>query len=244
MLIALISDIHANLPALKAALEDAASRGAERFLCAGDLTGYGPFPSEVCRLLWERDIPAILGNYDEKALAAIRNPADLRKKMKPGKWKILDWTRTNLDKQARAYLASLPLAHRETLPRGVKVLVVHGSPLSIEDTVYPSITSYGLKAKLAGEKPDVFVCGHTHIPFVKRVGGVLVVNCGSTGHPVDGDPRPSYAMVRIEAGRKPTGRIIRFDYPKKEVIQAIGRSLLPKGLSKDFMEGNKKRWIP
>ena len=64
MLIAFISDIHGNLPALEAAVADAEARGANRIICAGDMTGYGPFPDAVCRFLEERRIPAIIGNYD------------------------------------------------------------------------------------------------------------------------------------------------------------------------------------
>ena len=244
MIAAFLSDIHGNLPALKAAAIDAEARGAERLFCAGDLTGYGPFPSEVCRFFESRRIPAILGNYDEKVLAAIKNPADFEKGMKPAKWRILDWTRTNLDGTARRFLATLPRLYRETLPGGVGLLMVHGSVRSAEDALYPSLTGRGLKTKLAGETPDVLVCGHTHIPFAKRIGGVFVVNCGSAGHPVDGDPRPSYALLHFTENKKPSGRIVRFDYPKNETLAALAKTPLPKSLAKDYEEGNKKRWMP
>jgi diadenosine tetraphosphatase ApaH/serine/threonine PP2A family protein phosphatase len=114
----------------------------------------------------------------------------------------------------------------------------------VEDAIYPSITPYGLKKKLAGTRPDILVCGHTHIPFVRRVAGALVVNCGSTGQPVDGDPRPAYALVKMEQGKPSSARIIRFDYPKAGLFRAIERSTLPRGLSADFSEGNKKKEMP
>ncbi len=244
MIAALLSDIHGNLPALRAAVADAEARGAERFFCAGDLTGYGPFPSEVCRLVAERRMAGVLGNYDGKVLEAIENPAAFEKAMKPAKWRILDWTRTNLDRKARGFLAALPPVHRETLPGGFALLLVHGSVLSADDAVYPSLTSRGLKTKLGGERPDIFVCGHTHIPFARRIGGVLVVNCGSAGHPVDGDPRPTYALLRIAGLGAPSARIVRFDYPKGEVLAALAKTPLPKSLSRDYEEGNKRRWMP
>ncbi len=244
MLIAFLSDIHGNLPALGAALADARARGAQKIYCAGDLTGYGPFPSEVCRLLAAKQITTIIGNYDVKVIGVLNRSDDLKGNMKPGKWKILNWTRSHLDGDAQRFLSGLPDAHRERLAGGFELLMVHGSPLSAEDALYPSITPYGLKKKLAGERPDILVCGHTHLPFVKRVAGVIVVNCGAAGHPVDGDPRPAYALVKVMGGKPLSGRIIRFDYPIEEVVRAVQRSSLPKSLSRDFREGNKKREMP
>jgi len=244
MLVAFLSDIHGNLPALDAALTDTRVRGVEKIYCAGDLTGYGPFPGEVCRRLAEMQITTIIGNYDAKVLAALHRPTDLKGSMKPGKWKILEWTCRQIGTDAQRYLSSLPSLHREMLADRFDLLMAHGSPVSVEDTIYPSITPYGLKKKLSGTRVDILVCGHTHIPFVRRVAGILVVNCGSAGHPVDGDPRPAYALVKMQPGKIPSGRIIRFDYPKGELLRAIERSDLPRSLSVDFSEGNKKREMP
>ena len=244
MLIALISDIHGNLPALEAALSDAKRRGAGRIICCGDMTGYGPFPDEVCRFLEKSRIPAIIGNYDRKAIEAAAQGGSVAGKMKSKKLRILVWTIENLSRRSRLYLAGLPERLDLQIPAGgCKFLVVHGSPLSIDDAVYPSITGRGLETKLGDARPDVFVCGHTHIPFVRRVGGILVVNCGSVGHPVDGDPRPSYALVRVEKKAAPSGRIVRFDYDRDRTIAALGKTSLPKGLRKDFAGGIKRRFI-
>jgi putative phosphoesterase len=240
MLLAFLSDIHGNLPALKSALADAKKRGADKIYCAGDLVGYGPFPDEVCQLLAEKNIATIMGNYDVKALAALRRPEDFKKGMKPGKWKILNWTRKHIGSTSAKFLASLPDCRRETLAVRFRLLMVHGSPLSVEDTIYPSITRHGLERKLSGEKTDILVCGHTHIPFIKRVAGITVVNCGSAGQPVDGDPRPSYALINIEKEESPSVRIIRFAYPYEELIKAIKDSSLPRGLANDFRNGDKK----
>jgi putative phosphoesterase len=243
MLLAFISDIHGNLPALESAFADAQKRGASRFFCAGDMTGYGPFPSEVCRFLQKHRIPAIIGNYDQKVIAVARHGSIAAQDMKEKKQKILFWTVEHLSRNTHNYLSHLPESMESTLSSGQKILVVHGSPVSLDDAVYPSITSSGLAAKLGDARPDILVCGHTHIPFVKRINGILVVNCGSAGHPVDGDPRPSYALVREGRGLAPSGRIIRFDYDKNKTIAALERSSLPKGLRKDFAEGMKRRFL-
>jgi predicted phosphodiesterase len=244
MLIACLSDIHGNLPALAAACADAKRRGADAVYCAGDLTGYGPFPSGVCEFLARRGITTIAGNYDRKVLEMIRDSERFRKKMKPLKWRILSWTGRHLDARSRRYIAGLGAAHRETLPGGASLLMVHGSPLSDEDTIYPSVTAWGLRRKLDGERADVLVCGHTHIPFARRIGGTLVVNCGSAGQPVDGDPRPPYALITVVRGERPTGRIVRFSYAVDEVTAALRRSSLPDHLIEDFTKGNKKREAP
>ena len=89
MLMAFVSDIHGNLPALEAAFADAKARGARQVVCAGDLTGYGPFPDEVCRFLEERRIPAIIGNYDQKVIEAAKQGRSAAARMKQKKRKIL-----------------------------------------------------------------------------------------------------------------------------------------------------------
>lgn len=244
MLIAFISDIHGNLPALKAAVVDAKGRGAGRIVCCGDMTGYGPFPGDVCNFLEKLHIPSIIGNYDRKVLEVATQGKSVAREMKSKKRKILLWTIGNMGRQSRHYLAGLPERLDLQIPAGGhKFLVVHGSPISIDDAVYPSITRQGLETKLSDARPEILVCGHTHIPFVRCVGGILVVNCGSAGHPVDGDPRPSYALVRAERGAVPRGRIIRFDYDRDLTITALKKTSLPKALQKDFAGGIKRRFI-
>lgn len=242
MLTAFISDIHGNLPALEAAVEDAKARGAGRIVCCGDMTGYGPLPDNVCRFLKKRRIPTIIGNYDQKVIEVAKQGKSAAAEMKSKKLKILMWTVENTSKQSLNYLAGLPAHIEPQLPTGHKVLVVHGSPLSVNDAIYPSITRQGLDTKLGDALPDILVCGHTHIPFVKRFTGILVVNCGSVGHPVDGDPRPSYALVRTEKGVETRGSIIRFDYDRKRTLTALKKAGLPKALRTDFAEGNKRRF--
>ena len=239
---AFLSDIHGNLPALEAAVMDAKARGAGKIVCAGDLTGYGPFPAEVCRYLEERHIPSIVGNYDRKVIDVTNQGSSAAAGMKEKKRKILLWTLAHLDDQALRYLSSLP-DHLTLRPDGHNLSVFHGSPVSMEDAIYPSITKQGLEAKLGGRRPDIFVCGHTHIPFVKRIGPTLIVNCGSAGHPVDGDPRPAYALVRTERATAPRGRIVRFEYDRNWTMTTLEKTSLPKGLRKDFSEGTKMRFL-
>ena len=219
--LAFLSDVHANLPALRAALADAERRGAEVACVAGDLVGDGPHPAEVIDLLRERGVPVIAGNVERKvtSLAAQGRKAlvELQEKKKRGN---LAWTALQLDRERLAWLAALPPS-LELGHGGVRTLVVHGSPLGDTDYVFASITTVGIAAKLTDPAVDVLVCGHSHVPFARRVRGVLVINCGSVGRPSDGDPRGSYALAEFRSGRAPTARIVRFAYPVDEVARAI-----------------------
>jgi putative phosphoesterase len=243
MLIAFISDIHGNMPALEAVVADAKTRGASRLICVGDIVGYGPFPNEVCHFLEEQRITTIIGNYDQKVLEVADRGPTAAAGMKRKKRKILLWTAAQVTDQTLRYLAGLPDQLALQLPGKRKLLVFHGSPVSMDDAIYPSITARGLKAKLGDRRADLLVCGHTHIPFVKRIGEVLVINCSSAGHPVDGDPRPAYALVRAEKGAALTGHIVRFEYDVGRTVEALKKTSLPKALQKDFAKGTKRRFL-
>jgi putative phosphoesterase len=242
MLIACVSDIHGNLPALQAAVADAKTRGATEVICAGDIIGYGPFPNEVCDFLVENRIESISGNYDCKVLDVLRKGESVVAELSTKKKELLFWTVDHIAKSAKQFLKSLPDNLEKTLTAGQTLIVVHGSPASNEDAIYPSITTNGLEMKLGEIRPDVLVCGHTHIPFVRRIGNILVANCGSVGHPVDGDPMPSYAIISVDK-ETVSGRIIRFEYDTEKTVAALKKTSLPKGLQKDFAEGIKRRFL-
>jgi putative phosphoesterase len=242
MLIALLSDIHGNLPALKAAVVDAKARGTTQIICAGDITGYGPFPNEVCEYLKTNEIRSISGNYDLKVLDVIKHGKSTVESLQKKKRELVIWAAKHLGKTAQRFLSDLPESLEQELPGGRSLLVVHGSPVSNDDDIYPSITRKGIETKLKDAHPDILVCGHTHIPFVKKVDGILIVNCGSTGQSVDGDPRPSYAIISVDE-KSAHCRIIRFEYDISEIIKALKNTSLPKTLLKDFTEGTKRRFL-
>ena len=234
--IALFSDIHANHPALRSALADAERRGTKRVFVAGDLVGDGPHPADVVHLLREREIPCIRGNVDRQVLQAAREEG---KDHESSKDRNRAWTARQLEREALDWLDGLP-AEREVEIAGAIFRIVHGSPLSDTDYIYPSITSRGLRSKLEGDAPDLLVCGHSHVPFTKRVAGVRVVNCGSVGRPADGDPRGSYALADLEDGRVRRSTIIRFPYPVDEVMQAMREREVPGVDPDEYRRGVKE----
>jgi len=219
MKVAFLSDIHANLYTLMTALKNARRLRASRVFVAGDIVGRGPQPLEVVRFLRDNKIPVIRGNVERKLLSLKQGEKDIFKLL-GGKKANLAWTALQLDDDAWNYIAALPEYIRVTL-EGFDILIVHGSPISDKDYIYPSITPYGIRTKLAGDNPDILVCGHSHIPFAKKLERLLVVNCGATGMSIDGDPRPSFALASLTAGRPAHCCILRFSYSLSEMISSI-----------------------
>ena len=238
MRVAFLSDVHANFPALWRALEGARRHGAEDVVCAGDLVGFGPHPVEVVRLLMERRVRCVRGNVERKLLDLPSSPKRLRKKLDKKASAALAWTALALGEEERRFLEALP--ERLDLDfGGCSVLVVHGSPLSDTDYVYPSLTRRALEAKLGPLRPAVLVCGHSHVPFTRLLGGTRVVNCGSVGKPVDGDPRGAYALVDFLGGRAARARIVRFAYPAESVARDLAERRAAAARPEEFLSGRK-----
>lgn len=231
MRIAFFSDIHANFTALCAAITSAKKHKAAQIYFAGDAIGNGPHPVEVIRLLKEEKIVAIAGNIDRKIIEYIKKGKKTKKLLKDKKKSNLGWTIKQLGEDEVAWLMSLP-PEIETEIEGVKFLITHGSPLSDEDYIYPSITTNGINTKLQGRKPNVLVCGHSHIPFVKVVGdNIRIINCGSVGKPIDGDPRGSFVVIEFDKD-KFHAEIARFSYKTENIAKDIEAGKVP-GLKPD-----------
>jgi putative phosphoesterase len=238
MRVAFLSDVHANFPALWRALEGARRHGAEAVVCAGDLVGFGPHPVEVVRLLVEGRVSCIRGNVERKLLGLPSSAKRLKKRLEKRSSAALAWTALALGGEERRFLEALPERLDLTF-EGCPVLVVHGSPLSDTDYIYPSLTRRALESKLGPLRPGVLVCGHSHVPFTRAVGGIRVVNCGSVGKPVDGDPRGSYALVDFFRGAPARARIVRFSYPVESVVRDIAERRAAAAPPEDFLSGRK-----
>lgn len=238
MNVLLISDIHANLMALEAVLEDAGNFSYEAIWCLGDLVGYGPHPNECIEVLRQQPKPllCIAGNHDWASLGRVSLD-----EFNPDARRACEWTMARLTYENRAYLASLP----ESLQQGA-FLLVHGSPRQPiwEYILYPSLAA----ANFSHFQTPFCLVGHTHIPIlfeealvpeetlalapsldgpISLAVGRFIVNPGSVGQPRDGDPRASYALLDLEALEVHFRRI---PYPVERTQEAMLRENLPSRL--------------
>ncbi len=245
---ALISDIHANLPALDAVLADIARRGdADATYHLGDLVGYAPWPDETVARLRERGISGIAGNYDSTVGTGYKHCGC---KYEDPQQEALShesyaWTRARVTPETRRFLAALPF-RIDLLPlgghaSGPRVVLVHGTPTL--NTVYWTADRpdafCSQMARLAGLKAgDVIAFGHTHVPWHRVVEGIHFVNTGSVGRPKDGDWRAGYVLLDVDA----TGarvEFIRAEYDVDATMAAIRASTLPAAFADYLRTGGK-----
>ena len=228
MRVLVISDIHANTPALEAVLNDAGE--ADMILHAGDIVDYNPYPREALEAVKRLKVLSVMGNHDrDVALGAAYG-------YNPYAAMSLAWTSRVLSSSEKRYLLNLPEKVYMNLD-GVRVFLCHGSPREpVDEYVFPSHPEEELRAWLRETGAKVMVLGHTHIPFIKRFKEGVVLNPGSVGQSRDGDPRASYAILEIEAGRFSVS-IRRVPYDIGRVAEDIIKAGLPKFLAERLFYG-------
>ena len=224
----IFGDIHANLPALEAVAEDFERRALRELYCLGDLGGYATFPNEVIELIRQREIPTLMGNYDQgvgntspDCGCAYTKPEDEAR----GKRSIA-WTNVHTTSDNKVYLRELP--RQIPLRLGdLKVMLAHGSPRRVNEYLFADRPEKSLERLLDMVEADVLVCGHTHLPYHRVLAsGRHVVNAGSVGKPKDGDPRACYVVLRAE-GRELEVQFVRVAYDIERAASAIESSALP-----------------
>ena len=236
MRIALISDIHANLPALEAVLADIDGRGdSDATYHLGDLVGYAPWPNETVAAVRAAGIPGVAGNYDSTVATDYKHCGC---KYEDPRQEALShesfaWTKANVSSETKRFLGALPFrldirAHGGHAA-GPSVILVHGN--NVLNTVYVTEerpdTFLAKMAEGLGARPGDVICfGHTHKAFRRSVGGVHFVNTGSVGRPKDGDPRAGYVRLVIDA-EGVRSEIVRVVYDVERAAQGILASTLP-----------------
>ena len=247
MIYALISDIHANLPALEAVLADIDRRSdVDAVYHLGDLVGYGPWPNEVASLLQSRGIQGVAGNYDSTTATdythcGCRSENPRQEELAHQSYA---WTRAHATPETKRYLASLPFrvelwplgGHRAGTPR---LILVHGSPTL--NTLYwtedrPESFCKQMAAVAGMREGDVIAFGHTHKPWVREAAGMFFVNTGSVGKPKDGDWRAGYVLAEIGPPR-PAFTFVRVAYDLDRAMKGIRESELPDAFAEDLRTG-------
>jgi putative phosphoesterase len=175
MRVAVLDDIHGNLPALEAVLAEVAALEVDRIVCGGDMVA-GPFPRETLELLLRHDPLLVRGNADSESPRA-----------PPGLW---DWVAGRLDPLALELLATLP--HPVSLDG---VLYCHGSPRDEDEILTRVSADERFREALAGVEERLVVGGHTHVQFEREIDGIRFANAGSVGMPYEGRPGAFWAFV-------------------------------------------------
>ena len=189
--IAVLSDVHANLQALEAVIGDAEKRGVDLILNAGDAIGFGAYPNEVVELLCEKNVLSILGNYDLEVLEKEPNA-------KGAKRTAFEFTKKELSQSCQRYLYSLPRELRLQVA-GVKLLVTHGSPQSIEEHITQETPPERLRTLAKAAEADVIIVGHSHEQLWRQANGASFINPGSVGRPGDANPQAAYAHIEVQS---------------------------------------------
>lgn len=230
MRVALLADVHANLPALQACLADGRAAGADAWVCAGDLVGWGPQPEECVALLREVGAACVAGNHDLAATGQLASPRGT-----PAALESMRRTREALSAATLQQLAALPLT---TTTEGL--VVAHGSPDDPEEYVRSEGRADVLLDAVAGG--GILVLGHTHEPWVhaRRSGTLLrkkpgqvrlpadqavLINPGSVGQSRVRSPHARYAVLDLDE-RTVDLREVRYD------LEASRRALRDAGLPK------------
>lgn len=216
MKIAIISDIHGNIAALKSVLRDIEKRNCEFVICLGDYVGYFYSAKEVVKTIMNLpNLYSIKGNHEDLLFDAIENnklTKDLEKKYGSGHSVAI----SELAEEELEWLQSMS-SEKVVNINGKSIGLFHGSPFSICEYVYPD-SDRALFQKIEELSLDVILMGHTHHQFVKYGGSTLIINPGSVGQARDVRGLASYAILD---SNNLTVRPIRVDYQKEKLVKSI-----------------------
>lgn len=240
MPVAAIYDIHANLPALEAVLEDIRRARAERIVVGGDVLP-GPMPRETIQSLLNLDIPVqfIHGNGDREALARMRG---LETDGVPEKFRgVIDWTAQQLQPEHEQILAAWPSSLQFGIEGLGPVLFCHATPRNDTEIFSRDTPEDRLLPVFAGVQAKVVVCGHTHMQFDRKVGATRIVNAGSVGMPF-GQPGADWLLLGAGVEFRHTSydlaraaeRIRQTAYPQAEDF--VQHNILQPPSEKDMLE--------
>lgn len=236
MKIALLSDIHANLLALEAVLNDINTRKPDVIYCLGDLIGYHIWPNEVVALIRKHRIATIAGNHDLKLQTRSKEKSDAT------------FAYDIVGEEEQKYLLSLPAHLRlefKLQNEQINILLVHGSPKSVYEYVLAEMEEKELLQIMNDANADVLCCGHSHKPFYKVLKSNTVkhiINTGSVGKPKDGNAKACYVLLTIDENFSTTTNqgveveFVRVNYDVETSAQAIENSVLPNELATRLRE--------
>ncbi|NCO73946.1 MAG: metallophosphoesterase family protein [Cyanobacteria bacterium] len=248
MKIAVMSCIHANLPAFEAVLKDIDENQCDSIYSLGDLVGYGPHPNEIVNKIRELQIPSVQGCWDEDIVEGLNSCECSYPSLLAEKRGIIahEWTNQQITAENRQFLAKLP--HTIKLEN---LCFAHSSPNSNHEYILPEMDAFTALERVLSADADVLFCGHTHIPYDRTLNaGMLqirvnqsnieseserqfqtpikrIINVGSVGEPRHGRPNATYVIYNTET-EEIILREVGYDY------QSTCRDIIEKGLPPIF----------
>lgn len=220
--VALVSDIHGNLPALEAVVADVRRWRPDAVYVLGDMTNGACWSAEVLDLVGHLGWPMLVGNHDDAVLqlgTARMEPRYADRRHYAALW----WTRQSLSPRHLTTLEGLPLERRLTTPDAPPLRLLHGLPGDFFRGFRPETPEAWAITRLARVSEAAVAGGHTHVAMERRIGRWLVLNSGSVGVPYDGDARASY--LRLEGGEEGwRSQVHRLSYDLTAVEQGFKAS--------------------
>jgi predicted phosphodiesterase len=227
MRVAILADIHGNLPACEAVLEDITRSVAPDFIvAAGDLALRGAHPRETVELLFDRCDSVLMGNTD--CYLAGNYLGGAYRERDHWKTDLLRWTRDQLGPELLLRLGTLPFSVRYTPRKGQDLFVCHANPRNLEESLDPTLDEVAMRRFFNHLDAAACAFGHLHFPYRRRVGRMLIADVASVGIPRDGDLRPAYGVFTFT----PKGwrvQIRRVRYPVRKATQALTARRVPGG---------------
>ena len=230
--LAILSDVHGNLPALDAVLADVEAQGApDAVWVLGDLAVFCPWPAETLSRLRAIDNVAFLqGNTDRYLVTGQRPVAWVHS---PDDWAAMPallaereanfrWTVERLSYADYEFLRDLPPRLEMDVPGYGRVVAVHATPTDDESVIFPDTPDDQIRPYLSGLDARLLLYGHTHCPLDRVVDSVRIVNDGSVGLPIDGDQRSAYVLLDFDAGECAV-TLRRVAYDHEAVIAELER---------------------
>lgn len=192
--LAILADIHGNLPALQSVVADMGNFEIDHVIVAGDLINWGPFSLEVVEYALASQWAIIRGNNEFYLLdfATSREPASWRK------YTLLPWLQSQFNPETRNKIAAWPDELRLRYPDAPEILVVHGVPGDPSTSIFATTKEVELNRIFRDVTCTTIVTAHTHLPLEKNIGGWHIVNPGSVGVPLDGEASASYALLTAD----------------------------------------------
>ncbi len=193
-IVAVLADIHGNLPALEAVFRDLNKVSPDLIIVAGDMVGRGPQGNEVVKLVESKGCDVIKGNHEEYLLDIINMKLPAKWRDEP-EWRAAFWMAEELDKESVSFIRALP--YRLCIPFMPSFVIVHGSARSTNYGLGEWLSDLELSEHLKELDASFLVCGHTHLPMYRVTKWGTVINVGSVGLPFDGDQRACYYLFKF-----------------------------------------------